>query len=372
MFSITNTAILNSALRQCASRRSLTSHEVASLSTSSSAASSGRLVISRRAWQSFREKNAPPKSPKAPKPKEEEKPWPRSIVIGGTVAGAILIPYSFLWVVTSNPTLREWFSPYLPMNMLRTHYGHLEWDVQSYADEMMMTTTSMAKDGTTKKVVAEYYQFPNEEPYRVRQQQALIGALEGSDVSVTVYLSESDGHQVMESRVVSGGLKANEKTLIGLLKGSSKVSVDPSSSTTVAIDFDDDYNNSDPNSLYNEGFQTTPNTLAMSQPSSEGTSYEMAPASENAAAPLLQKTQSFSTWYHVPTQGGQQASGSSGASSSNDTEIEVSRLEYVIADLERNLKDHTCTRDIDEMMTELRRSKRELSALKWKRRLGLK
>ena len=100
-----------------------------------------------------------------------------------------------------------------------------------------------------------------------------------------------------------------------------------------------------------------------------------APASENAAAPLLQKTQSFSTWYHVPTQGGQQTSGSSGASSSNDSEIELSRLEYyhVRANLERNWKDHNCTRDIDEMMADLQRSERELSALRrWKRRLGLR
>lgn len=369
MFSMTNTVVRNSAFRQRVARRVLTSHEAssASLSTSSSAGS-GRLVISRRAWQSFREKNLPAKPPKAPKPKEDDKPWPRSVVLGGTIAGAIFIPYSFLWLVTSNPTLREWFYPYLPMDMLRTHYGHLEWDVQSYADEMMMRTT--ATDGNMK-VVAEHYQFPNEEPYRVRQQQALIDALEGSDVTVTVYLSESDGHQVQETKVVSGSVRANEKTLIGLLKGSAKVPVDPSSSTSVAVEFEDDYN-SDPSGSDNERFQTTPITLSMSQLSPNGTEDMMLPTVENPAAPLLQRTQSFSTWHHVPTQGGQQASGSKTTSSKNDTEIELSRLEYVIADLEKNLKDHNCTRDIDEMMAELRQSKRELSALKWKRRLGLK
>ncbi len=44
-------------------------------------------------------------------------------------------------------------------------------------------------DGSNiSKVVAEYYLFMNEAPYSVRQQQqALIGILQGSDV--TVYLS---------------------------------------------------------------------------------------------------------------------------------------------------------------------------------------
>jgi hypothetical protein len=370
MLSLASTTTRNAAFRKRLARRALTSDDAASATLSTSTIEiSSRLVISRRAWQSFREKYVPPKPPEGAKPKGDEKPWPRSVKIGGALAGAIFIPYTFLWLVTSNPTLREWLGPYLPMTLLRTHYGHLEWDVQSYSDEMMTTSTT-STDGTynNSKVVAEYYQFPNEAPYRVRQQQALIGALEGSNVTVTVNLSESDGHQVQETKVVSGSITANEKTLIGLLKCSSKVPVDPSSSTRVAIEFEDDYH-SDAHNFDNERFQTMSNTLVMGQSLQEDA--QVIPAIENPVAPLLQKTQSFSTWYHVHQPEDQQASGKN-STSSTDTEIELSRLEYLIADLEKNLKDPTCTRDIDEMMAELRRTKRELSALKWRRRLGLK
>jgi len=53
-----------------------------------------------------------------------------------------------------------------------------------------------------------------------------------------------------------------------------------------------------------------------------------------------------------------------------DVEMNIGRLEYTTSELEKNLRDPMCTRDIDDMQQELRQSKRELSKLKWKRRLG--
>jgi hypothetical protein len=54
-----------------------------------------------------------------------------------------------------------------------------------------------------------------------------------------------------------------------------------------------------------------------------------------------------------------------------DTQMEQSCLECTISELEKNLKDPNCTRDNDDVMTELRQSQRDLSRLKWKRLLGI-
>ena len=93
------------------------------------------LVISRRSWHEFKDSHGfSRKRPGSSKSSDDEKPWPRNIQIAGYVAGALLVPYTILWTVTSNPTLREWFGPYLPMDRLRTHYGKLEWDAESYSE----------------------------------------------------------------------------------------------------------------------------------------------------------------------------------------------------------------------------------------------
>jgi hypothetical protein len=46
-------------------------------------------------------------------------------------------------------------------------------------------------------------------------------------------------------------------------------------------------------------------------------------------------------------------------------DIERSRLEYAISELECNLKDPNCLRSVDDMMDELNGYKAELSRLKW-------
>jgi hypothetical protein len=66
---------------------------------------------------------------------------------------------------------------------------------------------------------------------------------------------------------------------------------------------------------------------------------------------LLQQTDTFSDWYYHSNLA-QQAQEQE--ASNTDTQMEQSRLEYTIFELERKLKDPNCTRDVDDMMTELR------------------
>ena len=117
----------------------------AAAATTSTAGSAVRpVVVSRRAWQKFLTQRKPPSSSggktgassTSTKPKVEDKPWPRSMQIAGYVGAGIAVPYISLWLITSNPTLRSWFGPFLPMDKLRSHFGHLESDAYSFVDLM--------------------------------------------------------------------------------------------------------------------------------------------------------------------------------------------------------------------------------------------
>ncbi len=61
-------------------------------------------VISRRVWEAHVRETGWTK-PKIAKPKEEDKPWPRSMQIAGYVAAVTFTPYTIIWVVAASPTL---------------------------------------------------------------------------------------------------------------------------------------------------------------------------------------------------------------------------------------------------------------------------
>ena len=123
----------NSSARQQRSRLSTTA------ASSTTKQPEQPLVISRRAWLEFKEsrgiKKKRPDPSKRPK-SDDEKPWPKSVQIAGYAAGTVAVPYIILWTITSNPTLREWFGPYIPLEKLRPYFGKLEWDAQNFSEEM--------------------------------------------------------------------------------------------------------------------------------------------------------------------------------------------------------------------------------------------
>jgi len=257
----------------------------------------------------------------------------------------VLIPYLAIWLITSNPTLRNVLGPFLPMDKFRSHFGSLEWDVQSYVDEM--------ETGEENEVVnVEYYQFPDEPSFRDRQQQKKIDALNETDVQVAIYVSDSDGHQSEELKTVPANVRANAKSVLELAKGMTGESSSSGSTVSVAVDFEDDEEKSSESS----GLMADDMLLdGSSELDSKATIH-----------PLLKETQTFSSWFYVPQQQPTQEK----APSTPDIDMDISRLEYTVSQLEKSLKDPTCTRDMDDMAAELRQAKRELSGLKWKRRLG--
>jgi hypothetical protein len=347
------------------------------------------LVLSRRAWNALKN-TLPPKAPPSAKPKVEEKPWPQSVRITGYVAGGIIVPYITIWWITSNPTLREWFGPFLPMDKFRSHFGHLEWNVQSFVDEMPFHDLVINKnndddDDDDEFLLSavihkpqpniEYFQFPNEPPFRERRQQEIIDALNNSIIQVKITLLPSSStslenepyyqslpFQEPTMHSIPAGTLATIPNLLEVVKGS--LSSDQIDSTPiVALDFEDDQDDT-AKWLIESGCSVTLTDDASTAAGSQTSLH----SKQSPSLSLLKGTQTFSKWFYVSST--QQQQQKENVASSTEIDLTVSRLEFIIAQLQNSLKDPTCTRDRDEMATELRQARRELSGIKWKRRLG--
>lgn len=304
-------------------------------STTSLAGSSSppRLVLSRRVWQAHLEKM--PKQPKGTnttKVKPDDKPWPRNVKIGAGVAACIVIPYTTLWLITSNPTLRNILGPYLPLDQLRTHFGSLEWDAQSFVDQ-------------GDPIPPGCYQYPLELSFRDRLQQAIIESADQATTTAKIYLlGDSQQEQVKK---VPASAKANPETLASLVGAQ----LDPG--IKVAVVFEDP----EPSEDEMDGSQVEMVTFEDEKQNPE----------DIPTKSLLKETVTYSTWYYTPVV----TEETERAQRSSDMEIDRLRLEYTVKKLEKDLRDPTCTRDHDEMRAELKQAKSDLSRLKWKRRLGL-
>ena len=301
-------------------------------------------VLSRRVWQSHAQKLSK-KTPKVEKVKPEEKPWPRNVPIAGGVAACIFIPYTLVWMVTSNPTLRQFFGPFIPLDRLRKHFGVLEWDSQSYTDQQ-------EEDEDASLLLPEdgFYQFPVEDSYLVRQQQETIEELENETITATIYLLGDP--QIQETKQVPASIKANPRTLAELV-GAAAASGPATTecATRVAVEF-----------IANDSVQEERDSAV--------SGLDMSPVENKPTRSLLQRMSVYSTWHYAPTFGTEEDPGNP-KNKATEVDIDVLRLEYTVEKLEQDLRDPNCTRDRDEMQAELKQARRELSRRKWKRRLRL-
>jgi hypothetical protein len=279
-----------------------------------------RLVVSRRAWRAYEE--TLPKQAKKKVEKPEDKPWPRNMLLAGYAVASIFIPYATVWLITASPSLRESFQGVLPLDRLRKHFGEEEWDAQSYVER------EERSEG--------HYQFPSEAPFLERQQQSRIETFNDGKVTANLYILGDDESQA-QVKEVPASTRGNREALFELL-GTTEAK-------NVAVDFVDS-SDSDESSSTVFG-----NTLSY-------------PEAADPVLPLLTTIHTYSSWHHVPSQQAPQQT------SHLNADLEVPRLEFTIDELEKNLKDPSCTRDIDDMMTELNQAKGDLRRLKWKRRLG--
>jgi hypothetical protein len=289
-----------------------------------------RRVVSRRAWQAH--ERTMPKKANFKSTRADEKPWPRNMQLAAYAAGAFFVPYSTVWLISSNPTLREIFKDIIPMDMIRGHFGEIEQNAQSYEDKI-----------SGEALDRGYSRLPEEMTLAERRRQAKVEELNSAEVTFNIYLLDSSSSQTTIR--APGSVPANPEKLLELLGSQVEHAKD-----SVAIDFEedqDDYSSNASDQLYMDEM-TKDFTL------------------EDPTKGLLRQTHTFSTWYyHRPAQEEQQAG------KVTDRDMEISRLEYTIDKLQKDLKDPACTRDMDDMAGELQQSKSSLSKLRWKRRLGM-
>ena len=339
------------------------------------------LVVSRRAWLEFKESRGiqkkrpdPSKRPKS----DDEKPWPRNIQIAGYVAGTLAVPYIILWTITSNPTLREWFGPILPMDKLRPYFGKMEWDAQNYSEEMERAKSKEKNEGDDSDLLL-YYQYPEEDPCDTRKQQELVEAFNESDIDVTLSLhssaSPTSPAEEIVTKTISAKTVASAKSLLEYFPSALN---SKDGNATVAVDFlDRKSEDSDAKSFTtatNESVGSVDGAL-MSDADSMTSSFASTNDLTSQSRQLSKDSNTTSKWTYVPQAAGESSSkkGSNTASSSqqiSQMEIEMSRLKYEISELEKSLTDPMSTRSIDDITTELQQAKKELSRLTWKRRLG--
>lgn len=347
----------------------------ARLSTTAASSTSKQqkpLVISRRAWLEFKESRGIKKKKPDPstRPKsDDEKPWPKSVQIAGYVAGVVAVPYIILWTITSNPTLREWFGPYIPLEKLRPFYGKLEWDAQNFSEEMERAKNK-ENNQDDESQLTPYYQFPEELPVKTRREQELVEAMSESEINVTLSLQSPSSAPEVVTKTIAAKTVANMKSLLEYFPSASTTM---GGNATVAVDFlDQKEEDTGANS-----FNTTDGTL-MTDADSFGSKMDGGFGSLHDLASESQKlskdTQTTSRWTYVPPTNGSTSNDTKKSSRSqqiSETEMEMGRLKYEIAELEKSLRDPNSTRSIDDMTTELSQAKRDLSRLKWKKRFGL-
>lgn len=282
-------------------------------------------IVSRRAWEAYkREHPTKPKENAYSKKKEKPASWPRNVQIAGYVAAALGIPYSITWFVASNKGVREHFVEYVPdlEDRLRQHFGSPESDEVSYVD---------SKEGQVPHQV-----LADEWPYQVRAQQVEIEKLDESPAPVRITLIQ-DGHPIVtsSSKEVPGSIKARPDVLVEL----AGEQVTDKENLNVAVDFEDLSNQKEEETM----LCTDETPVSFSKPASP------------------QVLHSF--WYYQPPPPQESSARMS------PEEVEISRLEYEIKQLEADLKDINCTRDVDVMERELKEAKSALRKIVWKRRL---
>jgi len=303
------------------------------------------IVISRRAWQAYRQSNPLPKPPPV-KPVTDEAPWPKSVIYTAAVVGITLIPYFSAWYISGNPAVREAVAKVVPglEDRLRGHFGHPDPDAVSYAEVL--------EDG-----VEIPYILPNEWSGKVRQEQAAVQELMRQDVKVKIQLVDGDAVLGEDYQDVPGSLPARSDALAAFVSETAAANVGTVDGPSIAVDFAE-----------------TSETVSIDSGFSGDGMYTMdslTPASNKTADPLERATPIFSSWhYQQPV--AQQAVGSANtgrgttaSSSSNDPD--QGRLEYEIAELQEQLRNPNSVRTVDDIMEDLQTAKSELRRIKWGR-----
>mmetsp|Transcript_49173 Transcript_49173/g.73085 ORF Transcript_49173/g.73085 Transcript_49173/m.73085 type:complete len:349 (-) Transcript_49173:42-1088(-) len=309
-------------------------------------------IISRRQFQ-LQQKRRPPELKKTPiatskaKGKEDDAKWDSSVIYAAYAAAGLFIPYSICTAVSSFPSLRTFLEGDKPHDPTDCKYGKM---VVSWV------RTNWTDDGQT---------FDGESLERMEQEIEISRILdEPVRISVRVENSGRDGAgDAMEG---VGSLDASlpiTKARAEILKGVGLNEEDVGVTSAISIEAVDDEEGNGATITGTGGQDDASDSLG--QAISFGDSVDFSSVAESTttttaveSAKLRHLTHSFSTWHHFPNTGGGKEVVN--PATMNAEERRISELEWKEAQLQMQMIDPNCTRDIDDMQAELKQIKSEL------------
>lgn len=310
-------------------------------------------IVSRRELQRLMQKYPQHLKEQARKtnPKKDESTWPRSMQIAGYTAVALSIPYSGIITVAESPRIRDGLEGdpiqidaegvdgsrssttigQNIVNFVRYYWGHEDHiPYPEYLENINHKEISLTTDASTMD----------------RKVEAGIQSLIQDDVKVNVWTSSNGGAEQIETlpgSVLVSDIESNRQGT-GSFASSSTEKRGDEKEIGVSLSFDD------ADSSNTGDFDSTISDTRFTDLIEEDASTQ-----KNG---ISQFTNIWSAWHAFPNMSGVGTDSSSAkpqtkAASMNREEIELEEISHMIEVLQRDLRDPSCTRDIDEMNTEL-------------------
>lgn len=313
----------------------------------SSTTKTGVTVQTRRIGPKITKRKPQNSKKKFKREEAEETPWPRNWQIAGFSAVAVSIPLSFLSAVAEQPYLRSLLTGDRPQD-----------------DTWANALVKFLRDYWTENGL-----FEGETADQVAKDLELHRLMD-FDVPTRMLTEASTSSSFGDEFGVLRSLSATVPTDVGSVSKAFYGGDHAVEGTQVFVEFMDVANDSNED----VGIEQNGGLISDSGNNTDVVFSDEIPALNNQAAvddedrKLLQLMQGFSLWHHWPStadenDGATQAVGTDGSKMSAE-EIRISELEWKEAQLQMQMIDPNCTREIDAMEKELIDVKRELRSRK--------
>jgi len=305
------------------------------------------IIISRQALLKLTPKYPHLLAPR-PKPsnsrssKKDESQWPKSLQMAGYAAVVLSIPYSMSVFVAESARIRSSLEDnggdigQSIVRWVRWYWGHQE-DLPYSESIMEITTDSGGANGGEDRL-----QFRGEESPTVRSTQAEIKNTAESNVTFRL--------------TSNGGLESTACMRGGTLLSDSKIFGDDISKRLI-ISFDEDEEEEEKLVVEKDVFSQLKQNESEDQKS-------------DSRVELKRLTTIWSSWNHFPSDFLVPNKSSVSGGTIDTRENKIDELAYNMSELQKLLRDPSCTRDRDDMEGELQEIQSELRGLKRARRFG--
>ncbi|KAL7557798.1 hypothetical protein ACA910_003843 [Epithemia clementina (nom. ined.)] len=337
-------------------------------------------VVSRRAWQEYKEKHksmydGPPPQDKA-KQAADEKPWPKSVVYTAYVLGATLIPYFGTWLAVTNETTRSflfsssWVGPDL-QQALRHHFGTTEWHAVPYPEQVGAKVATLPHFFVgelpwplrqQQERIAKEQAQNRKAPIRIRifqqQQQQDDGVASTTTTTTSNYVSSSENMVDLDETIsLSINTLATPQAILPHLS----IKQLPANSS-MALDFPSPQDSEEEDSSGTGLEEAETNSTFVTDPDSSSHQNE---TNFKTLDPLLGRVNPYSVWYFHPIANPSTQQQVSFHVSEN--EIRAAELQVEISQLEAELRDGASHRSVDQIVEELNDRKRQLRRIQWRK-----